>query len=125
VFLFLSSYFWVKILFHYGSFTEEDVRLVSLAVSFYALSLPFFFLWPILYKTFQVLNWLKPVFLVAIFGIFGNLIFNYLFVMLFNLGIPGICIATFLSYSILCLVSYFMLKYRLGGKNNEQTSHML
>ncbi|MGC9109201.1 MAG: lipid II flippase MurJ [Caldimicrobium sp.] len=125
VFLFLSSYFWVKILFHYGSFTEEDVRLVSLAASFYALSLPFFFLWPILYRTFQVLNWLKPVFLVAIFGIFGNLIFNYLFVMVFKLGIPGICIATFLSYSILCLVSYFMLKYRLGGKKNEQMSHML
>jgi putative peptidoglycan lipid II flippase len=116
VFLFLTSYFWVKILFHYGAFTEEDVRLVSLAVSFYALSLPFFFLWPILYRAFQILNWLKPVFFVAIFGILGNLVFNYLFVMVFKLGIPGICIATFLSYSILCLVSYLMLKNKLGGE---------
>ncbi|PMP88889.1 MAG: hypothetical protein C0172_01575, partial [Caldisphaera sp.] len=80
--------------------------------------------WPILYRAFQILNWLKPVFFVAIFGILGNLIFNYLFVMVFKLGIPGICIATFLSYSILCLVSYLMLKNKLGGKKNEQMSHM-
>ncbi|MGC8979166.1 lipid II flippase MurJ [Caldisericum sp.] len=106
VFLFLTSYFWVKILFHYGAFTEEDVRLTALAGSFFSLSLPFFFWWPILYRTFQILNWLKPVFFIAIGGVLGNLAFNYLLVMVFKLGIQGICLATFFK---LCFIMYVKL----------------
>ncbi len=46
---------------------------------------------PILYRVFQPLNWLKPVFGIAILAVFCNNFCNN-----FKLGIPGICTATFI-----------------------------
>jgi putative peptidoglycan lipid II flippase len=67
------------------------------------------FIWPILYRAYQVLNWLKPVFFIAILGILANALFNYLFVVVYNLGIKGICLGTFFAYFILCFLSYTLL----------------
>jgi len=73
-----------------------DVAFTTKAMKYYALSLVFMFVWPILYRIYQVLNWLKPVFFLAIMGSLANGFLNYLFVIIYKLGIKGICLGTFL-----------------------------
>jgi putative peptidoglycan lipid II flippase len=111
LFLFITYYFWVKILFYYGAFTEEGAKFTTLVRSFLVILLPFLFWWPILYRSFQILKWLKPVFFITIGGILGNLAFNYFFVIVFKLGMLGVCmLGAFLSSTVLCFSSYFILK---------------
>jgi putative peptidoglycan lipid II flippase len=107
-FLILAN-FLISFFFGYGKFSLVDVELTAEATRYYALSLAFMFIWPILYRAYQVLNLLQPVFFIAILGILANALFNYLFVVVYNLGIKGICLATFFAYIFLCLLSYTLL----------------
>ena len=100
----------VLVFFGYGEFTLVDVEFTAEATKYYALSLAFMFIWPIFYRAFQVLNWLKPVFFITIIGVLANGFLNYLFVVIYKLGIKGICLGTFFAYFFLCLLSYFMLR---------------
>jgi putative peptidoglycan lipid II flippase len=109
-FLVLAN-FLISFFFGYGKFSLVDVELTAEATKYYALSLAFMFIWPILYRAYQVLNLLKPVFFIAILGILANALFNYLFVVVYNLGIKGICLATFFAYSILCFLGYLVLYF--------------
>lgn len=119
LFFFIFSEILVKLLFHYGAFTRQDVELTSLATRFYALSLPFFFLWSVIYRVFQILNWLKPVFGIAILAVLFNIVLNYIFVVILKLGIPGICTATFINYVFLCSFSYLILKLNFEKIENK------
>jgi putative peptidoglycan lipid II flippase len=78
------------------------------------------FIWPILYRSFQVLNWLKPVFFIALCGILANALFNYLFVVVYNLGIKGICLGTFFASLVLCLISYAVLYFSAASTQTNQ-----
>jgi putative peptidoglycan lipid II flippase len=109
-FLVLAN-FLISFFFGYGKFSLVDVKLTAEATRYYALSLAFMFIWPILYRAYQVLNLLKPVFFIAILGILANALFNYLFVVVYNLGIKGICLATFFAYFILCFLGYLVLYF--------------
>ncbi len=105
----------MKLLFGYGAFSIKDVDLMVQAARFYALSLPFMFLWPITYRTFQVINWLKPLFVIALISIALNAALNYMFVLVLKMGVPGVCMGTFGAYVFLCFLSYWFLKYRFSG----------
>ena len=118
VFMLLPEFI-VKILFGHGAFGLKDVHLTSEAVKYYSLSLPFMFAWPILYRTFQIINLLKPVFSVAIIGIIVNLVLNYILVIVYDLGILGICMGTLGAYIILTCGSIFFLYI-----NNLRKSHV-
>jgi putative peptidoglycan lipid II flippase len=107
-FLVLAN-FLISFFFGYGKFSLVDVELTAEATRYYALSLAFMFICPILYRAYQVLNLLKPVFFIAILDILANALFNYLFVVVYNLGIKGICLGTFFAYFILCFLSYTLL----------------
>lgn len=109
VFFFLSWYI-TKLLLGYGAFSQTDISLTAEAFRFYSLSLPFIFLWPLIYRVFQIKERLFAVSLVAIFGIIANGFANYFFVFLLNLGITGICLAKFCSYIILCGIGYYLLR---------------
>jgi Uncharacterized membrane protein, putative virulence factor len=110
----------VNLLFGHGRFTQTDAQLTAIATMYYALSLPFMFIWPILYRSFQVLNWLKPVFFIALCGILANALFNYLFVVVYTLGIKGICLGTFFAYLVLCLISYAILYFSASEIRTNQ-----
>jgi putative peptidoglycan lipid II flippase len=110
----------VSLLFGHGRFTQTDAQFTAIATMYYALSLPFMFIWPILYRSFQVLNWLKPVFFIALCGILANALFNYLFVVVYTLGIKGICLATFFAYLVLCLISYAILYFSASEIRTNQ-----
>jgi putative peptidoglycan lipid II flippase len=53
------------------------------------------------------------VFFVALISVLVNGFFNYLFVVVYNLGITGICLGTFVAYTFLCGISYGILTRRL------------
>jgi putative peptidoglycan lipid II flippase len=103
----------VKLLFGHGKFTKTDVELTAIATKYYAISLFLVLAWTILYRAFQIINWLLPVFFVALISVLVNGFFNYLFVVVYKLGIAGICLGTFFAYAFLCGVSYGILTRKL------------
>jgi Uncharacterized membrane protein, putative virulence factor len=110
----------VNLFFGHERFTQTDAQLTAIATMYYALSLPFMFIWPILYRSFQVLNWLKPVFFIALCGILANALLNYVFVVVYPLGIKGVCLATFFAYFIQCLMSYAILYFSTFSTQTTQ-----
>ncbi|AAC06762.1 lipid II flippase MurJ [Aquifex aeolicus] len=112
LFFFVFAEIIVKLLFGYGAFTQMDLILTVEATRFYSLSLPFMFLWPILYRVFQIKENLKPVFFIAISGITVNGILNYFFVLKLNYGIKGIALGTLGAYIVICSLSYIILYYK-------------
>jgi putative peptidoglycan lipid II flippase len=113
LFLFFFPGIPVKLLFGHGEFTKADVELTAIATKYYAISLFLVLAWTILYRAFQIINWLLPVFFIALIGILINGFFNYLLVVVYKLGIAGICLGTFFAYTFLCGVSYWILTRRL------------
>ena len=102
----------VRLLFGYGKFSTLDIELISTAVRYYSLSLPFMFLWPILYRYYQVKERLTPIAIGALLGVAFNFLANYVFVFKLNLAIAGICLGTFSAYLFLCAFAYVYAKYR-------------
>jgi Uncharacterized membrane protein, putative virulence factor len=113
LFLFFFPEIPVKLLFGHGKFTKADVELTAIATKYYVISLFLVLAWTILYRAFQIINWLLPVFFVALISILVNGSFNYLFVVVYKLGIAGICLGTFFAYTFLCGVSYGILTRKL------------
>jgi putative peptidoglycan lipid II flippase len=113
LFLFLFPEVPVKLLFGHGKFTKADVELTATATKYYAISLFLVLAWTILYRAFQIINWLLPVFFVALISVLVNGFFNYLLVVVYKLGIAGICLGTFFAYTFLCGISYGILTRKL------------
>jgi len=113
LFLFFFPEIPVKLLFGHGKFTLTDVELTATATKYYAISLFLAFAWTILYRAFQIINWLLPVFFAALIGVLANGFFNYLLVVVYKLGIAGICLGTFFAYAFLCGISYVILTRKL------------
>jgi len=109
--VFSSSTLIVDFLFGYGNFSLVDVNLTSEALRYYALSIPFFFLWPIVFRIYQTIEILKPVFIISIVSIILNFVLNYYFVIIAKMGIMGICLGTFGAYGFLTLSSIAYLFY--------------
>ena len=101
----------VKLFFGYGAFSKVDIDLTSKAFRFYAISLPFLFFWPLIFRVFQIKERLLGLSLLSLFGVLINALFNYLFVFELSMGVEGICLGTFLAYLMLCTVGFYMLKY--------------
>ena len=114
IFMFLASNIIVKLLFGHGAFNQKDIELTSLAARYFALSLPFFFLWPIIYQTFQVIGHLKPLFILATGSIASMTISNYILITIFKLGIIGICVASFVNYALVSIIAYIIIKIKGG-----------
>ena len=101
----------IKLLFGYGAFSHLDIKLTVIATKFYVFALPFVFLWPILYRVFQIKNKIYLVIIPAILAIVSNGVLNYLFIFKLDMALQGICIATVIAYTLLCSISFYMLKH--------------
>ncbi|MGB9935613.1 MULTISPECIES: lipid II flippase MurJ [Thermodesulfovibrio] len=110
VLFFLFSWYLTKLLFGYGAFSHLDIDLTAEAFRFYSLSLPFMFLWPLIYRVFQIRERLNAVSFVAILGVIANGAANYVFVFVLHLGIAGICLGTFFASIIICSTGYQLLR---------------
>ncbi|MEN2985052.1 MAG: lipid II flippase MurJ [Thermodesulfovibrionaceae bacterium] len=115
-FFFMFPWLPVKLFFGYGAFSKVDVSLTAEALKFYALSIPFMFFWPLIYRVFQIRENLLGISIVAIAGVIVNALLNYALVFYFKMGIAGICLGTFGAYVIICGVGYIIL-------NRKRSAH--
>ncbi|MEN2994006.1 MAG: lipid II flippase MurJ [Thermodesulfovibrio sp.] len=109
IFFFALPWLPVKLLFGYGAFSRVDIDLTSTALQFYALSIPFMFFWPVIYRVFQIKERLFGVGFVAILGVIANFVLNYALVFHFKMGLMGICLGTLGAYIVICSIGYLML----------------
>ena len=117
VIFYIFSPVFVKVLYGYGAFSHVDYELTSLASKFYSLCIPYMFLWPILYRIFQIKGKLGGIIFTAIISCILNGVLNYFFVVRFDLGLVGICLGTLGAYLSLVLLSYYLLSKE---KRNEK-----
>lgn len=119
VVFFIFPYYIVKLLFGYGFFSTEDIKLTAEALKYYSFSVPFTLLWPIIFRAMIVSKLRLSAIIISTLTIFINVALNYEFVFINNLGIKGICIATFISYIILIasgLTVIILKAMELGNK---------
>ena len=103
VYLLLLGKELIAVFLQRGMFKNTDTDLVFLAVTGFAWSLlPFFLLIP-LEQIFQISGKINVMVVRKIGGLFVNLVLNYLFVFIFQLGIWGISVATSMTYWTLFL----------------------
>ena len=113
--------FIIKMLFGYGNFTPLDVSLVSTALKYYSISIPFLFMWSIVFRVFQILEKLGFVIIAGLTSLGVNIFLNYLFVFVFKMGITGICFATSITYMFLTLFSLlFLIRIYYFSLGNEK-----
>lgn len=110
-----SGYELIGLLFERGAFTEEDTELTYLAVLGYlGIVLPVFLIGP-LDQVFLVEKKIYLVIFRVLIGLFSNILFNYLFIFVFDLGVFGVAIATSISF-LLVMISMFFGLHSIGYK---------
>ena len=92
----------VRAAFQRGVFTEESTRMTGDALAFFAMAIPAFFLWPILYRLFQILERVGTITAIALAAVLTNAGLNYIFLMM-GMGIKGLALATMLANYVLVL----------------------
>lgn len=107
--IFIFAPILVKLFLGYGRFSQDDLMLTVEAAKYYALSLPFVFLWPIFYRWFQIKNTLKFVFVICIVSILAMLAADYLFIIVLNMGIKGIPLGSLVANITLCIGAYLII----------------
>mgnify|MGYP001299255956 CR=1 FL=1 len=100
----------IFILLERGEFTKEDTLRVQEII--YALS---FIIIPIIIQSaidqiFQVEEKFIYIVTFKIFGLFLNVLFNYIFIFIFNLGVLGAALATTVSYWFILILSIWNIK---------------
>lgn len=106
----------IRVFFGYGAFSNLDHALTVEAARYYALVVPFLFLWPVFYRVLQIREKLKALVFIALFSVMLNAMANYIFIVVFEMGLKGIALGTFLSYAMLTLSSYvYIVKTSKGS----------
>ena len=100
----------LKFFLAYGRLTMLDVRLISKAVRYYILGLPFFLCWPVMYNAYLVKNRLPSLILIVIVGLFINIFLKFYFVFHLKLAIIGITFPTLIAYAFICVAAFVLLK---------------
>lgn len=106
----------VKTLFGYGFFSAEDISLTSEALKYYAFSVPFTLLWPLIFRVLIVLNFARFLIFISLSTVVLNVVLNYIFVFILSLGIKGLCIATFICYLVLTFPSILFIRGKLKAR---------
>lgn len=114
VFLYIFRAQIVRLLLGTGAFNWDDTKLTLNALGFFALSLPFQSLLPLLIRGFYAnQNTTKP-----LFSSFVALVSNIVFSLILSryLGVAGLA----LSFSIASIINFFLLYYLLSQKISRQ-----
>ncbi|EQC49933.1 integral membrane protein MviN [Bacteriovorax sp. BSW11_IV] len=100
----------VHLIFERGAFTREDTQMVTKALYFYVVGLPFYGLYKIFAPTFFTLDKPKVPVAISVLSIFCNIIFCVIFTPIY--GFQILALGTSLSMIIITLMqSYFLCRY--------------
>ena len=95
-----------------GVFTHDSTKMTADALTFTSFSIPVFFLLPILYRLFMILEKLKAIAIIGITALLLNAALNALFLKM-GLGVKGLALATSLSNYVLVAGAILLLR-RIG-----------
>jgi len=104
----------VKIVYQRGAFDPEDTQLVASLLVANGIGMFVYLSRDVLVRVFYALGDGDTPFRISMINIFLNALFNYLFITVFNLGAPGLVLAT---VGVNCS-SVLMLLFLLNGKLN-------
>lgn len=103
----------VKAVFERGVFTSASTQITGDALAFLSFAIPAFFLWPLCYRLFQILEKLKAIAAISVAALLLNAALNALFLKM-ELGVKGLALATSISNSILVGGAILLLRrYRI------------
>ena len=113
---FLGAYFLgdyiIEILFKRGEFSSFDVGMTFLALQGYAISLIFLLPQKYFNSLFFAISKTNMVVYTGLLSLFANLILNYYFIFIIDLGHFGLALATSISSIIVFFVSLYWLLSR-------------
>jgi putative peptidoglycan lipid II flippase len=99
----------IRVLLERGVFTPHSTRMTADALTFFSFAIPVFFLWPVLYRLFQILEKLKAIAVVSIASLVLNAALNAWFLNL-GLGVKGLALATSISNYVLAGGAILLLR---------------
>jgi putative peptidoglycan lipid II flippase len=102
----------VKAAFERGLFTSVSTRMTGDALAYLSIAIPAFFIWPLCYRLFQILEKLFAIGMISLFAVFLNAALNYLFLKM-GLGIKGLALATAVAWYTLVIGGSYRF-FRLG-----------
>jgi len=102
----------IGIIFQHGSFTSFSTAQTALALQAYTIGLASYACIKVLAPPFYALDLPKIPVRISIIGIVLNIILNYLFIRVLNLGIRGLALST----SIVALINIFQLAFELRSR---------
>ena len=104
----------VEAAFERGVFTSSSTWMTGEALAYISLALPAFFIWPICYRLFQILEKLFAIGIICLGAVLLYAVLNFLF-MKMGMGIKGLALATSISWYALVINGAFIFR-RLGLK---------
>jgi putative peptidoglycan lipid II flippase len=90
----------IRTMLERGAFTPDSTKMTADALTFISFAIPIFFLWPVLYRLFQILEKLKAIAAISVAALLLNAALNALFLKM-DLGVKGLALATSISNYVL------------------------
>jgi len=112
VYLLFMSQDVVTVLFGYGKFDNNAIRITSLALAGYCLGLPFLAIKDLYIRVFYTINSSKFVMKITIISVIINIVLNLSLVK--YLGVFGLSLSTSISSVITTFISYYKVKKSIG-----------
>ncbi|MEO1186104.1 MAG: lipid II flippase MurJ, partial [Cyanobacteria bacterium J06636_27] len=105
----------VKIVYQRGNFDPEDTKLVASLLVVNGIGMFVYLGRDVLVRVFYALGDGDTPFRISMINIFLNALFDYLFIKVFNLGAPGLVLATVGVNCSSVLMLLFLLNRKLNG----------
>tara|TARA_B000000565_G_scaffold249161_1_gene220324 strand:- start:447 stop:944 length:498 start_codon:yes stop_codon:yes gene_type:complete len=114
-YIFLSAQI-IQLLFYRGEFNMNDVEMTSLSLVAYAYALPFLLSSKFFNSVFFAANKTKFVLTLGLISLILNLVLNYVFIFVYDMGHVGLALATTfaaISVWVIAIIYLFSLKESL------------
>ncbi|MCI5892010.1 MAG: murein biosynthesis integral membrane protein MurJ [Clostridiales bacterium] len=105
----------IKVVFQRGQFTAESSQITASALFFYSFGMVGYSICEVLNKSFYAVQDGKTPMLTSIFGVIVNIGCAALFVLVFNIGIQGLALASAISSTAIAAALMIMINRRRGS----------
>lgn len=105
----------IKVVFERGAFTSDSTQITASALFFYSFGMVGYSICEVLNKSFYAIRDGKTPMYTSIFGVIVNIGFAALFVLVLNIGIQGLALASAISSTAIAVSLLIMINKRRKG----------
>ncbi len=105
----------IKVVFERGAFTSDSTEITASALFFYSFGMVGYSICEVLNKSFYAIRDGKTPMYTSIFGVIVNVGFSALFVLVLNIGIKGLALASAISSTAIAVLLLIMINKRRKG----------